>query len=572
MAFSPDDLWLASCAADSQAVTLHPITVEGGAAAATGQKHLEESRLPERPASPGVKTPQHSRRASVDVAAIGGFQVNVSSGGKPLHARRASLQNGPHPAPRRKSLEIPSLGLAHQMSSAAPASSTASKPSASSARPARRVSLTTPVDTTSLISVGVVEFRPPSNVVDIADEGFHIKVRNVDVGKQKQDFGARVAARRSLAADVLAVNLKVLKPLTLCQSSSRAVVCLEHKDEVVTLAFSPDGCSLVAGGEDRRVVLWNVEERSQVFEAKMRDPVTVVAYSPCGKYITAGDSDSAVSVWDTTTHEEVGFTTVEGDPLAMAMTSRQHNLLAVGTTAKKAILLSVPGLEEIADLRHDGHVHALAFSPDGCTLAGGGGTDDMHGLMTTKKAGYHEMKTVMWQVSAKKEDCKYLGSILFDDIVHATAFSPSGKLLAVGGENRRIELLIVARKFEKACDLPCAAGVRCLAWCPDSRFLAEGGEDMQVSVWDVYSETVVLQLPKVKDWICSLAFSCDQRWLATCGYGTREVTVHPIEVACLDRDESDEDDPPSDSESEGGAPAEGPPQGASEARISVSHV
>merc|ERR1740117_162986 len=105
-------------------------------------------------------------------------------------------------------------------------------------------------------------------------------------------------------------------------------------------------------------------------------------------------------------------------------------------------------MEEVAELRHDGDVRSLSFTPNGSMLAGGGGNDDFKGLISKKGAG-NAMKTVVWQVSSDTKFCKCLGSILFDDIVHAVAFSPSGKLLAVGGEDARITMLLVDRAFEK---------------------------------------------------------------------------------------------------------------------------
>merc|ERR1711879_1056453 len=98
-----------------------------------------------------------------------------------------------------------------------------------------------------------------------------------------------------------------------------------------------------------------------------------------------------------------------------------------------------------------------------------------------------------------------------------TAFSPSCKLLAVAGEDCTIMALKVDSDFQKATLLRSVAGVRCLAWTSDSRFLASGGEDLQVSVWDLIAEIVVFQLPKVRDWILSVAFSPDGQWLAHCG-------------------------------------------------------
>merc|ERR1719258_887493 len=125
------------------------------------------------------------------------------------------------------------------------------------------------------------------------------------------------------------------------------------------------------------------------------------------------------------------------------------------------------------------------------------------------------MKVVIWRVAEQAEDIKFVGSVLYDDVVRVVSFSPSQKLLAVGNEGRKISLLVVDDEFHCGGELCAAAGVSCLSWSADSRFLASGGEDMQISVWDLMKETVLFQLPKGKDWFCGVAFSPLNNWLAT---------------------------------------------------------
>jgi len=379
---------------------------------------------------------------------------------------------------------------------------------------------------------------------------FLVKEPPVQEEAKDGDLLSRISSRKSVASNLLGLELL---PLT-ANLATTAPVTLKHSDEVLSIAFSYDGLKLVAGGEGQKLVLWDVAKQVRLMEFPMRSTILAVAYSPGGAFIAAADADAFVRVWDTEKLEEVAEQAVDGDVLSIALMSKTRDFLAVGTTAKKVFLLAIPTMDLAAELLHDGHVHSLCFSPDGRMLAGGGGIDDMHGLMT-KKVGDHQMKTVVWSISPDSEDHKYLGSVLFDDIVHATEFSPSGKILAVGGENRRIEMLLVDRNFAKASELLCAAGVRTLAWSPNGRFLASGGEEDQVAVWDIITERVILQLPRQKDWICRIAFSGDTKWLAMCGFGTSVVTLYPIEFHDSEEEEGDEQKEDDDDDDDAATPA-----------------
>mmetsp|Transcript_60941 Transcript_60941/g.109438 ORF Transcript_60941/g.109438 Transcript_60941/m.109438 type:complete len:111 (-) Transcript_60941:100-432(-) len=54
----------------------------------------------------------------------------------------------------------------------------------------------------------------------------------------------------------------------------------------------------------------------------------------------------------------------------------------------------------------------------------------------------------------------------------------------------------------------------------------------EITHWgtQVLFKRVVLHLPKADDWLCGVAFSSDNKWLASCGYGQDTVDLWPIEV------------------------------------------
>lgn len=380
-------------------------------------------------------------------------------------------------------------------------------------------------------------------IPNLEDTGFKLKIESVGMADPKINLMQRVAMRKSIAnRKSMASNLLGVgfQPVTLqsCGDRQKDMV-FQHKDEVMTFAFGPPHSRrLASAGEDAALIMWDAETRAKLREVKLVSCAVCMAYSPSGLYVAVGTTNASVTVWEAETLEPVGSDTLEGNVLSVALTSDPRELLAVGTTAKKVMLLSLPDMEELADLRHDGHVQSVSFSATGGFLAGGGGTDEFHGLMTNKGEQHH-MKTIIWQVTGGSECCKLLGQISFKDIVHTTAWSPSGKLLAVAGEDSMVSLLLVDRNYEKASELHCPAGIRCMSWCKGSRFLATAGEDMQVSVWDILTERVVLQLPKSQDWIRCIAWSENLDWLAYCAYGSEEVRLHPVEIVDVEENGGD---------------------------------
>jgi WD40 repeat protein len=130
-------------------------------------------------------------------------------------------------------------------------------------------------------------------------------------------------------------------------------------------------------------------------------------------------------------------------------------------------------------------VHALAFSPDGMTLAGGGGP--WRGSDGMIEPG--ELK--LWDVRTKKELANLVGHI---GPIYAVAFRPDGKTLAAGGVDRTVRLWDVATKKEKAVFRGAPGRITSVAFSPDGKTLAvavgkptpkASGTPGVVMLWDV---------------------------------------------------------------------------------------
>ena len=149
----------------------------------------------------------------------------------------------------------------------------------------------------------------------------------------------------------------------------------------------------------------------------------------------------------------------------------------------------------------DANAYALAFSPDGKTLA-----------VADTSGG-----TFLWNVATSSRTPPFLdpdGSGAF-----SVAFSPDGKTLAVGDSNGGTYLLnVVTRKLIVALPDPGPKGVNSVAFSPDGKILAVGDNKGPTYLWDVATGKIMVTLPDPgTKGVISVACSPDNTTIAAGG-------------------------------------------------------
>ncbi|MFF4161509.1 trypsin-like peptidase domain-containing protein [Streptomyces sp. NPDC001678] len=145
---------------------------------------------------------------------------------------------------------------------------------------------------------------------------------------------------------------------------------------------------------------------------------------------------------------------------------------------------------------HTARVNSVAFSPDGRTLATGG--DD---------------RTVrLWDTATGKVRKTLKGHT---DIVSSVAFGPDGRTLATGGVDGSVRLWDVPGGRLRSSLAGPAGAVESVAFSRDGRTLATGSLDGAVRLWDVPGAKVRRVLTGHTDTVRSVAFSADGKTLAT---------------------------------------------------------
>jgi WD40 repeat protein len=344
------------------------------------------------------------------------------------------------------------------------------------------------------------------------------------------------------------------------RSGAERLVLRIPDGELDGLAFSPDGTRL-AGAGGRAVRLWDAHSGALLLTLAHPAPVHCVAFSPAGDHLAS--ASDAVQVWDTATGRPL--LTLTGHPPMhwVAFRPDGRTLASLGGDSDNpgalrelrlwdartgASLLVQPGAARSAafspdggrlacpadsavvvlDLRagsealvlrgHLGPLEAVAFSPDGKTLAstGGGGPVVTPDQRARASAGI-DPSIKLWDGRTGVGLRTLHGHT---GRVSALAFSPDGKTLASGSADQTVRLWDVrSGVLRRILPVRFTGG---LAFSPDGRHLACGEAANLVGVWDPDRGARVLTLRGHGGPVSGLAFSPDGRRLAS---GSSDNTV-----------------------------------------------
>lgn len=254
-----------------------------------------------------------------------------------------------------------------------------------------------------------------------------------------------------------------------------------HQGTVWAVAFSPDGQHAASGGEDGRIFLWETRNWTLTPLLERKDPIYSLAFSPDGKTLVAPAEGKGLVILLTQPGQNIQPVPDSIKPvyrIAFSPDDSNGNILATLSGDKPDqedgkwkgadevriwYEKSGWGTSPLPFNKSERKLVALAFSPDGKTLAA---------------AGYAN-KIYLWNVAGKVTPIDPLPiNWSTSDMVHKLVFSPDGKYLAAGGHDGSIRLWHYTGTWEAAEPLPNEHPTRitALAFSRDSSVLASASE------------------------------------------------------------------------------------------------
>jgi WD40 repeat protein/serine/threonine protein kinase len=230
-------------------------------------------------------------------------------------------------------------------------------------------------------------------------------------------------------------------------------------NSVQRLAISPDGGSLATGDLRGQVCLWNLRSDPPAILARentrLRVLFSALAFAPDGNHLLAGAAEQPVVQLDISDPRDIREAAVLEDSAIPLVTSPDGRWLAtVGTDRHLIRLWEFPGPNAGRTMKVQGDiVGALAFSPDGKTLA----------------SGQHDGQITLWNLPDYPKSVRLLGH---QTMVTGLAFSTDGRALASTSYDKTVRLWDTARDDLGGTVFSHGGRVRAVAFSPDSRRVA----------------------------------------------------------------------------------------------------
>jgi len=324
---------------------------------------------------------------------------------------------------------------------------------------------------------------------------------------------------------------------------------------IVSVAFSPDGRYIGAGGFDKRVSLVDLRKNAIVVGDKThKGAVNKVLFSSDGKYLfSTSEEDNNINIFDVQHKQTSSIVNIASLAYDIAV-DKVGPQFAVATSGGDVEVWSL--LQE-SILRYGGHgsyIFAMALANDGRHLATGGFQNAtipilIRDLKTPDRITIPDMeKERIWELafspsgsllaSSSSKHCVtiwdvHTGKALFrhpcaeGDWPHV-AFSPDGSAYAISDANSG-EISVFDMAHQKMSSLAKhKKPVYGIAFSKDGSRFASGGSDNSVFVWDWKVGRVVASMDGHTDAVSGLSFSPDGRYLAT---ASKDATIVIWDVA-----------------------------------------
>ena len=250
------------------------------------------------------------------------------------------------------------------------------------------------------------------------------------------------------------------------------------------LAYSPDGTTLATADINNTIRLWDTEngklkltfktkndEQPPDQNSRVRDPYTIIslAYTPDGKTLVGGSKDGKIHFWDLEREGHLQTFAEQKFP-AIFLECSSNDKMITGEMYSELNIWDIPKqqLLRTINIRIEGRggINSMSFSPDGKTVAGASDESIIY-LWNT------ETGTLRQKLST------YTGKVT------SVAYSPDGSTLASAGDDNVIHIWDSGTGQLLQTFYGHFGSVTLVAYSHDGNKLASTSNDGTILLWDI---------------------------------------------------------------------------------------
>jgi eukaryotic-like serine/threonine-protein kinase len=283
----------------------------------------------------------------------------------------------------------------------------------------------------------------------------------------------------------------------LCQSDEVATFAT-NSAAIGHLVISPDGTLLSAaewGSLRTAVKVWGFTSGRLIATPERNDAAGSVAFSPNGKLLAYATRSHGLKIWDIEAQQETinfpGRYGFEYERAALAFSPDGNTLAAAAGGEPQILLWNIQKKTLSMTLRgHSELITSLVFLPNGKTLV----------------SGSYDNTIRLWSLASGQEIARLTNHT---HRVSSLALSADGRILASAGWDKTIRIWDLDARLQVAVLTNHTRAVTCLAFSPADKTLASGSWDHLIKLWDPTQGLELSTLRGSLDELYAIVFSPD---------------------------------------------------------------
>jgi WD40 repeat protein/serine/threonine protein kinase len=321
-----------------------------------------------------------------------------------------------------------------------------------------------------------------------------------------------------------------------------------HKDDAYSVCYSPNGKLIATAGKDGKARLWDAGSYRELHRFDHKTEVNGVAFSPDSEMLASCTDGGRIFLFNVAAgtpirefsgHEgEVAFVEFSPDGKLLGSASKDETVRLWQIATGKVAILRAPGLR----------LEALAFAPDGKSVAAGGQLKDTSSCLkiwqtdtgvlqreiTSGGSGFLSIAySPVAENVAMGEGSGGLriwqparGTLIQDMLCHSVAaletlaYSRDGCKLFVGRRDGTCEVWNTGSARQRLRFQTNSGRIWRISPAPDGKLFATAGADGAVRTWELPKLDEYDELAQPEGLLCSLAFTPDSKTLlVSSGFG-----------------------------------------------------